>query len=218
MLVSTDMDVPTRAGHGFLLKYIAPRLEPVHLLAFLAQKPLFSFFSPRSDVIIGLGHGDENTYYGRGFNPMLQVGQYNPDEVRGKFIKLISCLSGADLGPDMIKNGALAFQGYKEEYVFLFDADYTLSPWRDPVATEFFQPVIDALNLLLDGSTNMDVYNAEVAGYNKKLEVEENPLAKGMLCQDRDALVYLGEKEAKVSPRPKISFPFMLPLPPLLGA
>ncbi len=68
--------------------------------------------------ISGVGHGNYSTYTGDQEAQILQVGAYGSAEVKGKAIHLLSCETARDLGPDTVKNGANAFVGYTENFVF----------------------------------------------------------------------------------------------------
>src|SRR4030065_113457 len=142
----SDFDLPTRSASGFLLRYIAPRVEPFQLFSFLARRLPFQLSAPQSDIIIGAGHGSKTSFTGQNESVILEVGKYNPREVRGKVIKLLSCQTGVSLGPDLIKNGAVAFLGYKDDYVWVMDEDHAATPWADKMAATNLMPVIDGLN------------------------------------------------------------------------
>ncbi|HUV52314.1 MAG TPA: hypothetical protein VMW64_04480 [Dehalococcoidia bacterium] len=216
-VLMSDYDLPTRSASGFVLRYIAPRLEPVHLYAIMARRVPFELSAPQSDLIIGVGHGDEVGFSGQNEAVILEVGKYNPVEVRGKVIKLLSCQTGIALGPDLVKNGAAAFLGYVDDYVWLCDADLASTPWSDKMATACLMPVVDSLNALLDGKTCREAFQIELDGYSRNAEVEEDELAKSCLEFNRENAVLLGDPAGRVRKRPKLPLPFRLvPPPPLL--
>lgn len=216
-VLMADFDLPTRSASGFILRYIAPRVEPVQLYAMLARRLPFELSAPQSDIIIGAGHGDEIGFSGQNEAPILEVGKYNPMEVKGKVIKLLSCQTGVALGPDLVKNGAKAFLGYVDDYVWLMDADLVATPWADKMAATSLMPVVDSLNALLDGKTCREVLQIEMDGYSKNAQVEENELAKSCLEFNRNNAVLLGDPESQIRPRPKLPLPFRLvPPPPIL--
>jgi hypothetical protein len=49
---------------------------------------------------------------------ILQVGGYGAAEVKGRALHLLSCETARTLGPDTVTNGAKAFVGYDENFVF----------------------------------------------------------------------------------------------------
>jgi len=84
VLAMPDFDLPTRSASGFLLRYIAPRVEPVQLFSMLVRRTPFRLTAPQSDIIIGVGHGSEEAFTGQNEAQILEVGKYDPREVRGK--------------------------------------------------------------------------------------------------------------------------------------
>ena len=214
-----DFDLPTRSASGFLVRYIVPRLEPVTLYAILARRLPFQLSAPQSDIIIGMGHGQEDAFTGQNEAVILEVGKYDPREVSGKVIKLISCQAGLVLGPDLVRNGALAVGAYKDDFVWVMDADLASQPWADPLATPVLIPVIDGINALLDGATVQEAFNIELAGYSRNAEVEDDELIKSCIEFNKSNAVLLGDAGARVRRRPPMPLPFRLipppPLPPI---
>lgn len=213
-VLMSDFDLPTRSASGFLLRYIVPRVEPVQLYYIFVRRLPFQLSAPQSDIIIGVGHGDEVSFTGHNEALILEIGKYAPREVQGSVIKLLSCLTGIALGPDLIKNGAKAFLGYVDDYVWIMDSDLVSTPWADRMAATSLMPVVDGLNALLDGKTCREALDVELEGYLRNAEVEEDDLIKSCLEFNRENAILLGTLEARVRTRPKITLP--LPPPPIL--
>jgi len=209
-VLMSDFDLPTRSASGFLLRYIAPRVEPIQLYSFFVRRLPFQLSAPQSDIIIGVGHGDKDSFTGQNEAMILEVGKYNPREVKGKMIKLLSCQTGTVLGPDLIANGAKAFLGYVDDYVWVMDSDLAATPWADEMAATSLMPVIDGLNALLDGKTAREAFDTELEGYTRNAGIEEDDLIRSCLEFNHDNAVLLGDPAARVRTRPKI----MIPIPP----
>lgn len=210
-----DFDLPTRSASGYLLRWVAPRLEPVHLLSFLDRRLPFELAAPQSDIIIGTGHGSEDAFTGQNEVIILEIGRYAPREVEGKVIKLLSCQCGVALGPDMVRNGASAVLAYVDDYVWVVDADLAFTPWADSeYAAPCLIPVIDGLNALLDGKTAGEAMEIEREGYLRNASVEDDELVRSCIEFNHDNAVLLGDPEARVKARPRIIFP--IPPPPML--
>jgi len=214
VLAMSDFDLATRSASGFLLRYIAPRVEPVQLFSILVRRMPFRLAAPQSDIIIGVGHGDKDSLTGHNEAVILEVGRYDPREVRGKVIKLLSCQCGVELAPDLVKNGALSVAAYVDDYVWVMDADLVSRPWADELAATSLMPVVDGLNALLDGKTAREALDIEFNGYTRNAEAEEDELVKCCLEFNRENAVLLGDPAARVRPRPKITLP--IPPPPIL--
>ena len=214
----SDFDLPTRSASGFLLRYIAPRVEPIQLLGLLVRRLPFRLAAPQADIIIGVGHGDIDVFTGQNEAIILEVGKYDPKEIEGKVIKLLSCQCGVELCPDLVANGAACAMGYTDDYIWVVDADLASTPWADTnFAGKCLMPVIDGLNALLDGKTAREALDIEFEGYSRNAEVEEDELVKACLEFNRSNAVLLGAGDAKVRARPSLALPFrMFPPPPLL--
>lgn len=217
VLAMSNFDLPTRSASGFMLRYIAPRVEPIQLLGMLVRRLPFRLSAPQSDIIIGVGHGDVDVFTGQNEAVILEVGKYDPKEVRGKVIKLLSCQCGVELGPDLVRNGAACAMGYTDDYVWVMDADLASTPWSDEIAATSLMPVIDGLNALLDGKTAKEALDIELEGYSRNAEIEEDELVKACLEFNRDNAILEGAGGAKVRARPSLALPFkLIPPPPLL--
>lgn len=214
VLALPRFDLPTKSASGFMLRWIAPRLEPVHLFAFLDTKVLFALSAPQSDVIIMTGHGSADAITGQNEAVILEVDKYNPREVKGKVVKLLSCQTGVELGPDLIRNGAASFMGYTDDYIWVMDSDLASTPWSDKMAAVCLMPVVNSINGLLDGKTSREAFDIELAQYDCYAEVEEDELIKSCIEFNRDNAVLLGDGGAKIRPRPRITLP--IPPPPII--
>jgi len=209
-LCMADFDLPTRSASGFLLRYIAPRLGPVPLYGMIDRRRPFQLSAPQSDIIIGMGHGDVDTFTGQNESLILQVGNYDPNEIKNKVIKLLSCQTGVKLGPDLVRNGARAYLGYTDDYLWVCDADKLSTPWSDHLASPFMMPVMNSINAILDGKTVEEAYRIEVDEYLKNAEAEEEEIIKSLIKFNMKNTIILGDRDARISPRPN----FILPIPP----
>ena len=218
VLAMSDFDLPTRSASGFLLRYIAPRVEPFQLLGLLVRRLPFPLAAPQSDVIIGVGHGDVDVFTGQNEAVILEVGKYDPREVKGKVIKLLSCQCGVELCPDLVANGAACAMGYMDDYIWVMDSDLASTPWADKkFAGKCLMPVIDELNALLDGKSAREALDIELEGYSRNAEIEEDELVKACLEFNRSNAILRGDGGASVRARPQLSLPFrLIPPPPLL--
>ncbi|GAI01548.1 unnamed protein product, partial [marine sediment metagenome] len=204
-VLMSDFDLPTRSASGFMLRYIAPRVEPVQLFGMLVRRLPFQLTAPQSDIIIGVGHGDKEAFCGQNETIILEVGKYSPREIKGKVIKLLSCQCGVELGPDLVRNGAVAVHAYTDDYIWICDADLASTPWSDKIAATSLMPVVDGINALLDGKTSQEAFDIELEGYSRNAQVEEDELVKACLEFNRDNAVLLGAPGARVRARPRIA-------------
>ncbi len=68
--------------------------------------------------ITGVGHGSAIAYTGDQGTSVFEIGQYQPNEVSSRIVHFLSCQTAAQLGPDMVSHGAIAFVGYDVNFVF----------------------------------------------------------------------------------------------------
>jgi len=207
MICMADFDLPTRSASGFLLRYIVPRLGPAPLYGMLDRRFPFQLSASQSDIIIGMGHGQEDEFTGQNETMLLEVGKYDPREIQGKVIKLLSCQTGIKLGPDLVANGAAAYLGYADDYLWVCDEELASTPWSDKMAAACLMPVVEGLNVLLDGKTVQEAHDTELAQYDCYAEVEEDELIKSCIKFNRSNAVLLGDPGARVRARPRISLP-----------
>jgi len=217
MIALQDQDIPTRFSSGFILKWIIPRVEPGRFLFGEMDRRLAftSLASAPDDYLIIVGHGQHASITGQHDEVLLEVGNYNPNIVTNRFVKFLSCQTGETLGPDMIQKGAKAYQGYKEDYLWIADEEYKTHPWDDPIASKWLLPVVDAIDAMLSGSTNKAVYEMEREAYRVNADKETDELSRSLLTYAYSNLMILGDPEATVRPRMKSPFGF-LPLPRIL--
>jgi hypothetical protein len=204
-------DYPTQCMSGFLLRYIAPRMEPVHLWGFTDTEKNFMRVLQASDVLIGCGHGDPDLFTGQ-YQEILLDARNVPD-MRGKVAFLISCETAQALGKAMVNAGCEGYIGWNDDLVWILDADKITTPWEDPYAASAMLPIIDGVNALLDGETLLEAQNVMLSSMERAIELEDNPFLKSCLRFNKSNVRIYGDYGAKVAPRAAIRPP--IPPPPL---
>jgi len=150
----------------------------------------------------GVGHGNRSIFTGQNLGHIFWV--CDCKELRGRVVFLLSCLVGAELGPDMVNDkGATTFIGYKE--VFSWLQEEFQDPLEDPYGKSFFEPVLEIIYRLADGYTTREAYNASMAKWNYWIDYwtkSDDPYAPAvlqLLIHDRNAQVLIGSEEARVT-------------------
>jgi len=213
MLSLPIFDLPTRSASGMMYRYIAPRMLPEVIMGPVARRPFFSLLTPPSDFVLATGHGSETVASGQNEDILWSVGQYNPAEVQGKVIKLVQCDTGAELGPDLVKNGALCYMGFDQDLIWVADNSYYAKPWQDPYSGACLGPIVDGIQALLDGQTCGDSMAIEKSGFEKNAQDNEDfPLLQSSILFNLQHSVLFGDESATIKPRPKISLPAPPPL------
>lgn len=213
MLSLPIFDLPTRSASGFMYRYILPRMLPEVVMGPVARRPFFSLLVPQSDFILATGHGDSDTTTGQGESVIWTVSQYNPNEIQGKIIKLVQCDTGAELGPDLVKNGAKTYMGFDADLIWIADDSYYSKPWDDPYSAACLGPIIDGIQALLDGQTCGESMAIEKSGFEKNAQDNEDfPLLQSSILFNQAHAVLFGDESATIKPRPRISLPAPPPL------
>lgn len=173
------------------------------------QDPLF---------VYGNGHGIEQVYTAQNQEDILWVpstfsGHTHTDTninlVQNRIVYLLSCLTGAELGPAIGDQPDTYYVGYKEDFVF-----NGFTP-----GDEYSQPFGQCSNAiatrLLNGGTIEEAYDEGIKQFNHWIDVWEqsnDPSASfiiSSLIHDRDALVMFPGMPPPPPPRTSI-FPAFL--------
>jgi len=213
-LALASFDEPTKSSSGAILRYVGARVEPFQLYGPLAQRPFFSLVAPQADIIIATGHGEPNAFFLQNESLVWSVGNYNVNEIKGKVIKLVSCLTAKELGPDLVLNGVCCFLGYDDDITWIINSEYSFQPWMDRDAKLALMPVIDGINALLDGKTCAEAHQIEISEDYINAASTDFELVSACLLSNAQHCVMIGDGNATVRARPKITLP--LPPPPLL--
>jgi len=165
-------------------------------------KVLDSLAKQDSRFFFGVGHGRADLFTGQNLD--LIFGVCNCKELRGRVVYLLSCITGAKLGPDMVNNkGATSFIGYKEVFVWV-QSDFQ-DPLKDPYGKSFFEPALEIIYRLADGYTAREAYNTSMSKWNywidywTKSDDPYAPVVLQLLIHDRNAQVLIGSEEARVT-------------------
>lgn len=108
--------------------------------------------------ITGVGHGTDTVYMGEDSNPIFDIGKYQPEELNNKIVHLFACQTAAELGPDFVKHGCLAFFGYDIEHIVYMH-----------VSDAFFDCDSEIDRAFADGLTAEQVYVHAIEYYNRKI-------------------------------------------------
>lgn len=90
-------------------------------------------------IIIINGHGNESIIVGQDSQTLIAIGT-NDDLTKGRIIYAISCKSASKLGVSCVKKGAVAFIGYKEDFIFITTKEKENKPLDDKRAALFLEP------------------------------------------------------------------------------
>jgi hypothetical protein len=184
-------------------KYVYPYLrgkEELSVIALFGEDATRTNFAPACgirtvDFITGLGHGNVAVFTGHEHEELWRVGNYNSQETRGKIIHLLSCLTAQQLGYDLVDKGALAYFGYREEFVVLSRDPGPPDITEDPIADSFFKCDSEIDRLIADGHQASEVYEGVMELYERQIEelAESYPEVAKWLRHDMQALRVYGD-------------------------
>jgi len=154
--------------------------------------------------ITGLGHGSFTRYTGHNGQTIWEVCKYDPSEVKGKIVHLLSCYTAQQLGPDLIEKGARAYLGYSKAFHLVFTTGHTAtepcrSVLKDQRADAFVKCDSQIPQAIADGATTekayIRAYDCFTDSINYWLGVD--PYVAQWLLWDRDCLTLLGDRKAR---------------------
>lgn len=95
------------------------------------------------------GHGDDGTVFGHDDQPILDKDNINL--TKNKIIYALACNSLVELGPLAIKNGAKAYIGYNDEFMWVGDPSKSAVPDKDKNSAPFRRVCHTLIHDLISG-------------------------------------------------------------------
>jgi hypothetical protein len=157
----------------------------------------------RNDSIwfFGVGHGNEDVYTGQGYDRIFWT--CDNAELRGRVAFMLSCITAARLGPDSVNNkGCVCYIGYAD--IFTWVQEVMQDPLVDRIAKAFYEPVLELIYHLADGSTTGEAFKISLDKWNYWIDYwsrSTDPMAPAVLIwllHDRDCQKLIGDENARV--------------------
>ncbi|MDD4353449.1 MAG: hypothetical protein PHN56_03250 [Candidatus Nanoarchaeia archaeon] len=104
------------------------------------------------EFIVFNGHGTINMVTGHKNQPLLIAGT-NDYTLKSKTIYAISCQSGVGLGSSSIKEGALSYTGYINDFILYYSPELISRPLNDSTLKLFLEPSVILVESLLKGNS-----------------------------------------------------------------
>jgi len=148
------------------------------------RKNLTSFVNKmRPSFIFFNGHGGDNCITGHDKEVLVQSDN-NEDLLKNKIIYALSCRSAKELGCKSIKKGTVAYIGYDDDFVFVYDETKISKPLVDNIAKLFLEPSNRIASSLFKG------HNTGVA-YGKSQELFVKNIQKLLTSESSTDSVYI---------------------------
>mgnify|MGYP001610199494 CR=1 FL=1 len=166
------------------------------------RKELTSIIKKKQPLFIFLnGHGGANFVAGHDEEILIKGGD-NEDLLKSKLVYALSCQSAKRLGRKSIKKGAIAYFGYDDDFIFVFDQTKITRPIEDLTAKLFFEPSNQIAISLLKGNKTKDAYKRSQQAFIRNIQgllTSESSIDYSYiryLLWDMQHQVCLGNKEA----------------------
>lgn len=113
-----------------------------------------SYYAKRSPKIIFLnGHGSSDVITGQDDEELISDSDKDLSKYKNCIFYARSCQSANNLGVTLVDNGASVFIGYKEDFIFFRNANFSTKPLKDPIARHFLEPSNLVMTTLIKGNT-----------------------------------------------------------------
>ena len=119
-------------------------------------------------IVIFNGHGNDTCVTGQDEESLIESGK-NSHLLKDKIVYMRSCDSGKILGPQVIKEGAKAFIGYKELFRFWTDNNFIQKPLKDTFAQPFFETSNQVALSLIKGKTAEESHEDSLMNYERTI-------------------------------------------------
>lgn len=163
--IDSNYEPVTLAAYQYREANVYPYLQAKGFQVTKLQGPLARRYyvapeakKPEVDYMTGVGHGSYDLYTGDHGDVIFQVGNYHPDEAKGKIVHFLSCQTARGLGPDFVANGARAYFGYDENFSFTM-----------PEKDTFFECDSEIDRAFADGLTAAQVYDRVRKLYDQRI-------------------------------------------------
>lgn len=187
--------IVTRPQHDITTKYLAiwakeiidfaktKKVEVIDLCKEKANKDDFvgRVKKTQPDVVFLNGHGDDDCITGHDNQEIVKAGD-NHNILEGLITYALSCNSAKELGPKVAENKDTTYIGYKDEFIFVGDANCITRPLDDLRAKPFMESSNQVMFSLLKGNS------AQEASEKSKNKFKEHYTKLSSSDADQDSL------------------------------
>jgi hypothetical protein len=150
----------------------------------------------KPDLVFASGHGGPNVFTTMNVSPLI-VACTNDGLLAGSSIFFISCLTGIELVPSIIKKGGKVAAGFTSEFTWIVSDPY--DPATDPCWKPFERMLIESSMEILRGNSWSQWYNTlqrvgkeEEAKWGRSTDPQAPDIIYA-LRHDYQAATYMGE-------------------------
>ena len=156
-------------------------------------------------LFTGFGHGNTDVFTDDAEQVVFDLN--NVELMRGRIVRLLSCLTAQELGPAMIAAGAVAYLGYAVEWTWIQD-DQAIDPYLEKYGEGFYKSADADLFSLAAIKTVGTAYQDGLNTYQYWIDrwrASSDPYAGDViawLLWDKEGYRAMGDMSATVGPRP----------------
>ena len=166
LCIASPGDQALQIGAFWMQKYADYASRQGHEVVYQKTPTLPVLYQALTDfdpqLIVANGHGgakslrvgDNNILIGvKGTDPITHrvIHDSDVDWFQGRIVLMLTCNTGLEVVPALVKAGAVAAFGYRKPYIFLTDIDAPIG--KDLVSKPFFETLFQPAIQMADGAT-----------------------------------------------------------------
>jgi hypothetical protein len=163
-------------------------------------------FNPQ--LIVANGHGgatslrvgNNNILIGiKGTDPITHrvIHDSDVDWFKGRIVLMLTCNTGLEVVPALIKAGAVAAFGYRKPYIFLTDANAPVG--KDPVSKPFFETLFQPAIQMADGASFKQAVDLTRQSFKQYSKISDDKETRDYLRFNESNIVALGNLNVKLN-------------------
>ncbi|MBU0578934.1 hypothetical protein KKE34_05555 [Patescibacteria group bacterium] len=155
-----------------------------------ANKKTFSSYVKKNNpqIIFFNGHGDVDKITGINDEVLIEVDK-NDHLLKGRIIYARSCRSAQILGVNCVKKKkAVAFIGYKNDFILFNDEEKITKPLSDRIASYFLEPSNLVITTIIKGNSPEEAYDRSQKESIRKIKFLLSPKAP---AEEKSLITYM---------------------------
>lgn len=155
------------------------------------------------NLVIFNGHGTDEEICGHNNETLIKSGE-NDFLLKSKIIYSIACESAKKLGVEAVKNGAVAFIGYDQDFIIYTNTNMAAKPLEDEFVKSFLESSNKIGVSLIKGLTTKEAFEESQKSFERwilyylKNDLIESPFILPALIWDMSCQSLIGNESARL--------------------